>query len=105
MVEPFRLPADDEHAAVVGRNGSGKTMLGAFLLSMQDLRRKTWLVLDYKGEEIFHSLANARPSSTRRANHPASQATHPAPRAAASESSSGRRSAPCSRMCRSPVRR
>lgn len=60
MVEPFKLPADDEHAAVVGRNGSGKTMLGAFLLSMQDLKSKTWLVLDYKGEEIFQSLANVR---------------------------------------------
>jgi DNA helicase HerA-like ATPase len=58
--EPFRLPADDEHTAVVGRNGSGKTMLGAFLLAMQDLSAKTWLVLDYKGEEIFHALANAR---------------------------------------------
>jgi DNA helicase HerA-like ATPase len=59
-VEPFRLPARDEHTTVVGRNGSGKTMLGAFLLSMQNLKDETWLVLDYKGEEIFQSLANAR---------------------------------------------
>jgi hypothetical protein len=56
----FRLPAADEHTAVVGRNGSGKTMLGAFLLAMQDLKKQTWLVLDYKGEEIFAALANAR---------------------------------------------
>jgi DNA helicase HerA-like ATPase len=59
-LEPFRLPADDEHVAVVGRNGSGKTMLGAFLLAMQDLKHKTWLVLDYKGEEIFGALRNAK---------------------------------------------
>jgi DNA helicase HerA-like ATPase len=58
--EPFHLPAEDEHIAVVGRNGSGKTMLGAFLLAMQDLSNKTWLVLDYKGEEIFAALENAR---------------------------------------------
>jgi hypothetical protein len=58
--EPFRLPAQDEHIAVVGRNGSGKTMLGAFLLAMQDLTKQTWLILDYKGEEIFHGLERAR---------------------------------------------
>ena len=60
MDEPFRLPAQDEHTAVVGRNGSGKTMLGAFLLSMQDLTNNTWLVLDYKGEEIFGGLERIR---------------------------------------------
>lgn len=60
MVEPFKLPAEDEHVAVVGRNGSGKTQLGAFLLAMQDLGNRTWLVLDYKGEEIFQALERVR---------------------------------------------
>lgn len=62
MVETpkFTLPRDDEHTAVVGRNGTGKTMLGAFLLAKQDLTKKTWLVLDYKGEEIFGALERAR---------------------------------------------
>jgi hypothetical protein len=60
MTAPFHLPADDEHTAVVGRNGSGKTMMGAFLLSMQNLKQKTWLILDYKGEEIFGAIERAR---------------------------------------------
>lgn len=61
----FTLPRDDEHTAVVGRNGSGKTMMGAFLLSKQDLVNKTWLVIDYKGEEIFAALQNTRSISFR----------------------------------------
>jgi DNA helicase HerA-like ATPase len=56
----FTLPAEDEHTAVVGRNGSGKTQLGAFLLAMQDLKNRTWLIVDYKGEEIFAALERAR---------------------------------------------
>jgi len=35
-------------------------MLGAFLLALQDLTNKTWLVIDYKGEEIFAALERAR---------------------------------------------
>lgn len=58
--DAFHLPRDDEHTAIVGRNGTGKTMMGAFLLAMQDLTKKTWIILDYKGEEIFAALERAR---------------------------------------------
>src|ERR1700687_1269348 len=60
MPEAFYLPTNDEHTAVVGRNGSGKTMLGAFLLSTKNLQKEIWIVLDYKGEEIFAALEKAR---------------------------------------------
>jgi len=57
---PFRLPHDDEHTSIVGRNGSGKTQLGAWLLSKQNLRAKPWVMLDYKGDELINSLERTR---------------------------------------------
>lgn len=53
---PFELPADDEHTTIVGRNGSGKTQLGAWLLSKQNLRNKPWVIIDYKGDELLNSI-------------------------------------------------
>jgi len=59
-LEPFRWPADDEHTAIFGRNGTGKSQFGAHVLSMQDLTSKPWIVLDYKGEELFNAIPNIR---------------------------------------------
>lgn len=50
------LPRDDEHTTIVGRNGSGKTQQGVWLLSTQNLRAKPWVALDYKGDELINSL-------------------------------------------------
>jgi hypothetical protein len=59
-IEPFSLPRDDEHTTVVGRNGTGKTLLGAFLVARRDLANTTQLVVDYKGEEVFAGISKAR---------------------------------------------
>jgi DNA helicase HerA-like ATPase len=59
-MEKFSLPRDDEHTTVVGRNGTGKTLLGAFLLAKRNLSATTQLIVDYKGEEIFAALDRAR---------------------------------------------
>src|SRR5262249_3098433 len=59
-LDGWRLPEDDEHTAIVGRNGSGKTQLGAWLLSKKDLRRDPWVIMDFKGEDIFNRLENTR---------------------------------------------
>lgn len=56
----FYWPRNDEHTAIVGRNGSGKTQAGAFILSAKDLRNEAWTILDYKDEEIFRELKNTR---------------------------------------------
>lgn len=62
---PFRLPRDDEHTAVVGRNGSGKSQLGAWLLSKHNLKSRPWIVYDFKGEELFNSVERIRPITHR----------------------------------------
>lgn len=56
----FSLPANDEHAAVVGRNGSGKSQMGFWLLGQRDLKSEAVYVVDYKREILFQSLRNAR---------------------------------------------
>jgi hypothetical protein len=56
----FELPRDDEHTTIVGRNGTGKTQFGAWLLSAQDLKAKPWVILDYKGEELLNSIPRIR---------------------------------------------
>lgn len=54
------LPRNDEHTAIVGRNGSGKSQAGAWLISKKDLKREAWTIIDYKNEEIFEHVQNAR---------------------------------------------
>lgn len=56
----FTLPRDDEHTFVVGRNGTGKTQCGCWLLSQIDLNAKPWYVLDYKGEQLLNSIPRIR---------------------------------------------
>jgi hypothetical protein len=61
LVTIMDLPRSDEHTTIVGRNGSGKTQLGAWLLSMQDFRAKPWVILDYKGDELLNSFEHLNP--------------------------------------------
>lgn len=56
----FRLPDDNEHTVVIGRNGTGKTQLGLWTLSKQNLRAKPWIVLNYKGDELINSIERSR---------------------------------------------
>ncbi len=56
----FRFPKLSEHAAIVGRNGSGKSMLGAFVLSRSAFDVQPFVIVDYKGEELFQSIDRIR---------------------------------------------
>lgn len=57
----FTFPADDEHTTVVGRNGSGKSQAGFWLLANRDLQHGLPVyVVDYKREILFQSLQNAK---------------------------------------------
>lgn len=56
----FRLPRNDEHTAIVGRNGTGKTVGGVWILSEQDFKKHRWIITDYKREEIFNKIRNIR---------------------------------------------
>lgn len=56
---PFELPKPDEHTTVIGRTGSGKTQLGAWILSKSDYHARPHYVFDWKREKLFNSIAKA----------------------------------------------
>jgi len=60
MSAKFRFPDPDEHAAIVGRNGTGKSQFGAYVLSRRDFKSSSTIILDYKGEELFNGIDRIR---------------------------------------------
>lgn len=57
-----RLPSRRDRTAVVGFTGSGKTLFGNFLLSKRDLKKETWVYLDFKNdsEDIVNQLSGVK---------------------------------------------
>jgi len=47
------LPGADKRSVVIGANGTGKTVFGAWLLSKQRFSERPWVILDYKNEELW----------------------------------------------------
>lgn len=60
MNDEFYWPESDEHVAVVGRNGTGKSQLGFFITDLRHHLKSTTIILDYKREKLFKMLKNAR---------------------------------------------
>lgn len=56
----FAWPRDDERTLVLGDTGSGKTQMAAFLLSLQNFKRKPWVIVDYKGDDLLGALERTR---------------------------------------------
>ncbi len=56
MAEPFRLPGADNKTIVIGANGSGKTIFGAWLLSLQRFDKRPWVILDFKNEVLWDDV-------------------------------------------------
>lgn len=47
----MRLPGRTHRTSIYGRTGTGKSVLGMFLLSKQDLKAMPWIIVDYKGDD------------------------------------------------------
>ena len=62
--KPFRLPRTDEHLAVLGRTGSGKTTLAAWVLSLAPFERMPYIAIDYKGDDLLGSIDRLREIGT-----------------------------------------
>jgi hypothetical protein len=56
----FIWPDDDEHTAIMGRTGSGKTVMGGYVLSRKNFQTDTWVMIDYKGDDLLNSITRAR---------------------------------------------
>jgi len=59
-VTHFRLPTNSQRVAVMGRTGSGKTVLGAWLLSMSPFDKQPYVMIDYKGDELLNGIDRVR---------------------------------------------
>jgi hypothetical protein len=49
----FTLPGAADRTAVIGATGTGKTVLGAWLLSKQRFDKRPWVAIDFKHEELW----------------------------------------------------
>lgn len=55
----FRFPTASERVSVVGRTGSGKTLMGGWLLSEADFHKRPWIVIDFKGDQLINAIPGA----------------------------------------------
>lgn len=55
----FRLPGRTNRTVIIGRTGTGKSVFASWLLAKQPIDKMPWLIIDYKGEELFRGI-NAR---------------------------------------------
>ena len=56
----FRLPRTDEHLAVLGCTGSGKTTLASWVLSKSPFDQMPYIAIDYKGDDLLGSIDRLR---------------------------------------------
>lgn len=54
--KPFRFPDNSQRVSIMGATGSGKTVLGAWLLSEADFERSPWVILDFKGDDLLSGI-------------------------------------------------
>lgn len=54
----FRLPGAEDRTVVIGPTGSGKTILGGWVLSKQNFDKRPWVALDFKEEELWDKVGD-----------------------------------------------
>jgi hypothetical protein len=50
------MPRDDEHVAVFGRNGTGKTQASVWQLSERSFDKMPWVVINSKDDELINRI-------------------------------------------------
>lgn len=54
-----RMPNDRQRILVLGKTGTGKTCAAVWHLSQKDFKRKAWIVLNHKGDDLIDSIEGA----------------------------------------------
>jgi hypothetical protein len=57
--DAIRLPGPTHKTAIVGRNGSGKTLAAIYHLSRSDFDERPWVILDFKNDEHINAITRA----------------------------------------------
>lgn len=55
----YRLPHEDEHVAIIGRNGSGKTQAAVWVISRVTDPEDTLFILNFKDDELINQIPGA----------------------------------------------
>jgi hypothetical protein len=55
----FRLPNDSQHIAIIGRNGTGKTLAALWHLSKRPFDKRPELIVDFKRDEHIAAIEKA----------------------------------------------
>lgn len=58
--KPFRLPRTDEHVAILGCTGSGKTTLASWVLSKSPFDRMPYIAIDYKNDDLLAQIGRLK---------------------------------------------
>lgn len=54
----FVLPGPSDRLTVIGRNGTGKTVLAAWVQSKQNFDKRPYVALDFKNEELWDKVGD-----------------------------------------------
>lgn len=60
MPKEFRWPAIDEHCAILGCTGSGKTTLASYVLSQAPFDQMPYVAIDMKGDDLLGSIKHIK---------------------------------------------
>src|ERR1051326_5107395 len=57
---PAQFPGPEDHVAVIGRNGSGKTTFGMWLLSGKNFNEQPAVIVNTKGDAFIDQIAEIK---------------------------------------------
>ncbi|MEM3260666.1 MAG: hypothetical protein QXI95_02420, partial [Candidatus Micrarchaeaceae archaeon] len=57
------LPKNDERLTIIGRTGSGKSHYALYILSLKDVNRFKWLIINTKGSNLLYDIPYSQPIS------------------------------------------
>lgn len=56
MVDEIRFPTNSDKLAVIGRNGSGKTVAAGYNFSLRNFDKMPWTIVNSKGDELIEKI-------------------------------------------------
>lgn len=81
MTAKFTLPNRWQQISIMGRNGSGKTQMGAWILSHAAFDKQPYVLLDYKFDSLLNSIPRIKEIDVdaKIPRHPGLYIVHPSP--------------------------
>lgn len=52
----FVIPGASDRTVIIGPTGSGKTIMGGWILAQQRMDTRPWVIVDFKGEDLWYDV-------------------------------------------------